>query len=216
MLFICLLFAWWREPITAELSWCETDWFVLIVLDCFDLSWLRWFDRLFWFDWPCLIDYFGLNQWTVLIYTNCLDLHELSWLDLSLDWNDWFNLILTWSDLIWLIVPTVDSLCRVCVLPFYSVGAIISASTTILGGVVLPSTGIHFWFQFSNRFLMHAYSLCCLCFSSLLFLLFSLSWLRSLQKNKQEKRTAQRWNIHKWSLQNKPHCGYFGILNPAH
>ena len=48
---------------------------------------------------------------------DCLDLHELSWLDLSLDWNDWFNLILTWPDLIWLIVPTVDSLCRVCVLP---------------------------------------------------------------------------------------------------
>ena len=35
-------------------------------------------------------------------------------------------------------------------------------------------------------------------------------------KKKDKKRTARRQNIHKWSLQNESHCGYFGMFNPAH
>ena len=134
MLFICLLFAWCREPFTAELNCCETDWFVLIVLDCFDLSWLRWF-----------------------VWVGCSDLIDC----------------LQLSDHARSQLPS-------------------PASTIILGGVVLPFTGIHFFNPNSNRFLMHAYSLCCLCFSSpLLALLPSLAFFfKETKKERHDDKTS--------------------------
>ena len=37
------------------------------------------------------------------------------------------------------------------------------------------------------------------------------TWKRSQKKG---AKKTQRWNIHKWSLQNKPHCVFFGHLTP--
>ena len=94
----------------------------------------------------------------------------LIWHDPSLDWDDWFNLILTWPDLIWLIVLSVDPLCRVCILRVGSVIEIIS------GDVVRPS-GVHF------SILMHTYSLL-----SDVTLFISLYFTLPFQKKKTKKK----------------------------
>ena len=96
---------------------------------------------LFFFGWTILgwIDELSWFTWTVLIYMN--------WVDLISLWTEMIDSIWFWLDLIWF--DWLSRLSILCAVPsvFFrvcSVGAIISASTTILGGVVLPSTGIHF------------------------------------------------------------------------
>ena len=92
---------------------------------------------LFW------LNCFGLNRWTVLIYMN--------WVDLTSLWTEMIDSIWFWLDLIWFdwlsrlsILCAVSVFFRVC-----SVSAIISISTSILGGVVLLSPV----FTFNSNFL---------------------------------------------------------------
>jgi len=105
---------------------------------------LCWSIMLDWLiDVSVLID---LSDLTALIYMN--------WVDLTSPWTEMIDSIWFWLDLIrfdWL--SRLSILCAVSVFfHVFSVGAIISTSTTILGGVVLLSTGIHFHSNFLTVF----------------------------------------------------------------
>ena len=142
-LYDCSVLIWFRFSVSVSAFWFRSSGWLSVMMTIT----VRWLFCLVLFWLNC----FGLNRWTVLICMN--------WVDLTSLWTEMIDSIWFWLDLIWFDwLSRLSILCAVSVF-FHvcSVGAIISTSTTILGGVVLPSTGIHFSFQFSNRSLMHAY-----------------------------------------------------------